>query len=744
MSKHLHRSLAAALLIIDMILVACFMLFADPSRLLDNAIDIWFDTSDATLPAYRAEQETFGESSWIYVNLWADDPDAASANLTPAFRQLDGVISVLSPHDIDVLQKDDEGLFFDVIWPEVSWDERFEILADHPIAATTLVSPDDPSRVGFLLEEGTGVGSGTTDRQKLIGEVRALIDATLGVTQSAVTGSAVINAELNRLSWRDIVILLPLTGVIILVLGIALFRRNTRALVVVVGTVGIVVVAATCAMLAAGNPFNMVTIALPGILFTLGTASGLHVCQYVATHADDTPEALAVGLAAPLGVSHITTGLGFGLLATITVLPVQSMALWGALGVLWSGLHMALVLPLVLPRLLARDAQALSLPEFASKRWLPLMLGWSASLRARPFLTFLVGGGFVVLLGAGIAQLQIDSTYLNMVTQDERMRSDYALLEDATIPSAQIDIVLTADRKDGQVAPDLNTAIRALSDRLLSLPNVHKVIGPSQIYAETAPRLRDDLTPELYDTDIARVTDTYVFALTGGNREVSRYLDYDLRQFRMVVMFDYIPNSQLHRLVADNIRPAVTDIIGPLSGVSAEVSGLTLLWANMDQAIARGQITSLSILAVICFVLFLISTRRAGLSILATAVNLMPVVVIAAALGHLGLPIDMATIFILALLLGIAVDDTSFYLHAHLRHAARGGTLLDTLTEVTPAMIVTSILITAGFAVLLVSSFVPIQTFGLFTALGILCATAADIVLLSILIMLFQPKGHIK
>lgn len=738
MGKRLHRGLVAALLAIDIALVAAFAVFGDRDRLLDNAIDIWFDLSDPTLPAYRAEQETFGESSWIYVNLWADDPGAASAGLTPAFRRLDGVISVLSPHDIDVLQEDDEGLFFDVLWPDVPWEDRHDTLSGHPIAATTLASPGDPSRVGFLLEEGTGVGSGGTDRQRLIGEIRALIDATPGVTASAVTGSAVINAELNRLSWRDILILLPVTGGIVLLIGVALFRRNAGALVVIIGTVGVVVLASTCAMLLAGHPFNMVTIALPGILFTLGTASGLHVCQYVATHGDTPPEALAAGLARPLGVSHLTTGLGFGLLATITVLPVQTMALWGGLGVAWSGLHMGLVLPL----LLTRTPGALALPGFASPRWLPRMLGWGDSLRARPLLTLAVGAVIALGLGTGIARLNVDSTYLNMVAEDERMRSDYALLEQRGIPSAQIDIVLTSDRTDGQVPPELNDAIRSLGDRLTGLPGVHKVIGPGQIYAETAPRLRDELTPEAYDSDISRVTDTYVFALTGGNREVGRYLDYDLRRFRIVVMFDYMPNSQLHRLVSEDIRPAVDEITAPLAGVTARVSGLTLLWANMDRAIARGQITSLSMLAGICFLLFLVSTRRPGLSALATAVNLMPVAVIAATLGHLGLPIDMATIFILALLLGIAVDDTSFYLHAHLRHEARGGTLLDTLTEVTPAMLVTSILITAGFAVLLVSSFVPIQTFGLFTALGILCATAADVVVLSLLLMLFQSKGH--
>ena len=623
--------------------------------------------------------------------------------------------------------------------PEISWEARHQLLSAHPVAQLLLASPDDPARIGFLLEEATGVDNGGNRRQQIVAKIRNLIEDTQGVQDYTVTGSAVINAELNRLSWHDIVILLPVTGVIVLLFGVAIFRRNAKALVVIIALAGGIVASSICAMLLAGSPFNMVTIALPGLLFTFGTASGLHVCQFVAAHPGTPSHRLTASLVRPLGVSHLTTGLGFGLLATITVLPVQTMALWGALGVLWSGLHMGIVLPW----LLLRFSRDLALPRFGADRWLPWMLATGQALRRKPALSILVVGAIVSILGTGLVRLTVDTTYLNMVAEDERMRTDYGLLEKRGIPSAQLDIVLRTERTDGQVAPELNAALREISTRLTSLEGVRKIIGPAHIYTELATLLHNGLPAGAYDADITRVTGAYILALTSGNRSVGRYLDYSLRQFRMVVMFEYMPNSQLQRLVRDDIRPIVEAQVSPLDGVSADISGLTLLWANMDRAIARGEIISLSSLALICFVLFFLSTRRAGLALTATMINLIPVVVIAAALGLLGLPIDMATIFILCLLLGIAVDDTSFYLHSYIRKTASGGTLLDTLGEVTPAMFVTSIVITAGFAVLIMSSFVPIQTFGLFTAMGIIIATAADVVLLSYLLILFHSKGPV-
>jgi predicted RND superfamily exporter protein len=740
MAAKLHKTTAALLVAINLCLVGAFVATVDLSRVLNNAIDIWFDVSDPTLPAYRAEQESFGESSWVYVNLWAESPAAAenaSATLTDGFRDLEGTVSVLSPHDIDVLQEDSEGLFFDVLASDISWAERHEILSVHPLASTALASAEDPTRVGFLLEEATGVGSGGFLRQQLLSDIRSLIDATPGVREYAVTGSAVINAELNRLSWRDILILLPVTGTLVMGLGLVLLRRNVMAFAAIMGVVTLVMTSGMAAMLVAGQPFNMVTIALPGILFTLGIASGLHVCQYVAENRDRPVSELTKGLFRPLFVSHVTTALGFGLLAMITVLPVQSMALWGALGGLWSGRHMAVLLP----ALLLKTKGALHLPKFGVAHWVPRLISMTEQVARRknaPWMAFAV---LAFVMAAGVARLTFDSTYLNMVSADQQMRHDYDLLAERGVPSAQLNIVLETGATDGTVAPEINDLLAALALDLGALEGVRKVLGAPQIYTEAASKLRQGQAPEIYDADTLSVTDTYVFALTGGNREVGRYLEYDLETFRLVVMFDYMPNSRLRALVQDQIRPLLSTHVAKVDGVSAEVSGLAILWANMDDAIAAGQVKSLSILAMICFGLFLLSYKSWRIAAVATFVNLMPVAIIAATLGFLGLPIDMAAIFILSLLLGIATDDTSFYINSYVQKRKYGQGLNAVLTEVAPAMLMTSVLITLGFLVLLMSSFVPIQTFGVFTALGIVCATLADIVLLTFLLVSFQSKG---
>lgn len=740
LSKAIHKVLIAGLLIVDLGFIGAFVATADLSRVTNNAIDIWFDQSDATLPAYRAEQEAFGQGSWIFVNLWTDgveNAERASLALTESFQALDGTVSVLSPHNIDVLQKDDEGIFFDVLTPDVSWKARNQWLSAHPIAGKILAQADAPNRVGFLLEENSGVDDGGNMRQSLLADIRMLVSQTPGISEFTVTGSAVLNAELNRLSWRDILILLPATGLLVMLVGLFLLRRNAQAFIAIFGVVILVMTSTMAAMLAMGTAFNMVTIALPGLLFTLGIASGLHVCQFVAENRCLSATALSTGLFRPLFVSHLTTALGFGLLVMISVMPVQNMALWGGMGVIWSGLHIALLLPV----LLLRAKGELYLPEMGVRRWVPQLLHFSEKLVRRPVLLTLVFALLIAVMGTGISKLTFDSTYLNMVAQDEQMRQDYDRLAEHKLPGAQLSIMLTSDQSDGVVTPQLNNALRDLVIDLEAMDGVRKVIGAPQIYAETAPALRDDVPQAEYDANPLMLTDAYVFALTGGNREVSRYLNYDLNQFRLLVMFEYIPNSALRSLVENQITPAVQAHMSPIDGLKAEVSGINILWANMDDAIAIGQIKSLAILVAICFVLFLFSFGSLRIAVTATFVNLLPVATIAMALGFLGLPIDMAAVFILSLLMGIAIDDTSFYINSYVRKSASGLGLLEVLHEVAPAMIVTSGLITLGFLVLLASSFVPIQTFGVFTAIGVIFATFADIAILTLLLLPFHKKG---
>jgi predicted RND superfamily exporter protein len=336
-----------------------------------------------------------------------------------------------------------------------------------------------------------------------------------------------------------------------------------------------------------------------------------------------------------------------------------------------------------------------------------------------------------------------DSTYLNMIQPTERLRIDYARFEAAGLPSAQLSVVIRRDRPAEAVDAALNAAIINATTDIEALPEVSKVVGPASIFAEVAPALAGEESMARFAADDSAVTDAYVFALSGGNTEIPSYVHDGFGAYRLVVFFPYLDNSKLERLTRQEIPSILQKHFANLPGLTAGISGVTVLWANMDNAMSRGQITSVLIMAAACFTTFFLSLRTWRLAASAMFVNVLPVAIIGALLGATGRPIDMATVFIMGISLGIAVDDTSFFIHEYLARSHLGsGALASALRHTGPTMIATCVVIVIGFSVLLGSAFTPMRTFGGMTAVGLVLAMLCDLLVLSFLLLALSGRTN--
>ncbi len=726
--------------------------------IVNNAIDIWFDRADPTVETLDQERQLFGADTWMLATVWmradrVNDAGDVARSLTENLERIDGVSRVISPTSLEVLQGGDQGLFYDELDRE-AWPALRDKLLRHPFAGDFLVYSKSPELFSLLIKEHTGVTTPGVVRQRLVSEVRRVLDTDPAVAASAVSGTAVINADLNRLSWGDFLLLIPLTVVVASLVLFAMLRFRWRTTIAILTPVALTTGAIVAAMLLSGRPFTMVTIALPGLCFTLGIASSLHVTNWIASRLREHPGTAAeVARAArhelvrPILVSNVTTALGFGLLAVIPVTPVQEMAIFGAAGELLSGLHVVFVLPMCLFRFGAADELAASATLFAGERWTAGLLGGLAAwitrlqrIRGRLWVPAVAACAVIVWL---VSMVGYDSTYLNMIQPNERLRIDYARFEAAGMPSAQLSIVIRRNHEAPVVDAALNAAIIKATAEVEALPEVTKVIGPASIFAEVAPALAGDDPVTRFAADDASVTDAYIFALSGGNTEIASYVHDGLGAYRLVVFFPYLENAKLEQLTRHEIPAILEKHFSTMPDLSAKISGVTVLWANMDNAVSRGQILSIVIMAATCFVTFFLSLRNWTLAASAMFVNVMPVAIVAAILGATGRPIDMATVFIMGISLGIAVDDTSFFIHEYLARARRGpDALASALGHTGPSMIATCLVIVIGFSVLLASAFTPMRTFGGMTAVGLVLAMLCDLFILSFLLVTFSDRTN--
>ncbi len=179
------------------------------------------------------------------------------------------------------------------------------------------------------------------------------------------------------------------------------------------------------------------------------------------------------------------------------------------------------------------------------------------------------------------------------------------------------------------------------------------------------------------------------------------------------------------------------------------ISNILVIYNNMLQSLFNSQIKTIGVVVFILFVMFLVLFQNLKIAIIAIIVNAVPVGVIFGFMGWMNIPLDMMTITIAAISIGIAVDDTIHYIHRFTLEEKQNTdakvSIFNAHASIGTAMFYTSTIIIIGFCTLVLSNFIPTIYFGLLTVLAMFMAILADLLLLPVLLLLFKRRfGEIK
>ena len=225
------------------------------------------------------------------------------------------------------------------------------------------------------------------------------------------------------------------------------------------------------------------------------------------------------------------------------------------------------------------------------------------------------------------------------------------------------------------------------------------------------------------------------------------YMNIAYNQVRITMrIFDSQKDLRRDALIK-KINRDVTAMLNP-KYESFRLSNMLVLYNNMLNSLFNSQIRTLGFVLVILFVMFVLVFRSLKVAAIALTVNIVPVAVIFGFMGWLHIPLDMMTITIAAISIGIAVDDTIHYIYRYKIEFAKCGdykvAMYNAHKSIGTAMLYTSISIMIGFSVLVLSNFIPTIYFGLLTCLAMFMAVVADLLLLPVLLSLFKPLKFTK
>ena len=311
-------------------------------------------------------------------------------------------------------------------------------------------------------------------------------------------------------------------------------------------------------------------------------------------------------------------------------------------------------------------------------------------------------------------------------------------LEDDEFNEWDEDIESDEDKAKYWFTRDKMDKIIKVHDYLNSLPEIGKVLSFGSIL-----RVAEDLNKkELQSLEIAVL---YSKIPENIKREiVTPYISVDKDEARINVRIkDSLENLRRNDLI-NKINLDLNEKLG-LEKNEYKLAGVLILFNNLLQSLFKSQILTLGIVILGIFLMFFVLFRNLIISFIGVVPNFIAAFFILGIIGLLGIPLDMMTITIAAITIGIAVDNSIHYIYRFKEEFNKINDYNKTLDKchstVGIAILNTSITIVFGFSILILSNFIPTIYFGFFTGIAMLLAMTSVLTLLPKLILTFKPFG---
>ncbi len=606
--------------------------------------------------------------------------------------------------------------------------------------------------------------------------VAAVLAAYDGPGELHYTGMSHIRVQAVRLMQSDLARFLPLSLLVMMVVLWLLFR-SPLATVLPLLSVAIGVGSVMGLMGWVGAPITLTTLVLPSLLLVIGGSYSVHVvAAWLETARGAGAEAeprehfqrtlSLVGL--PVVVSALTTGVGFGALAIHPIPAIAVLGKYAVLGIAIVAAGSLIGLPLIflsLPRRASRASSSTVEPDAAPgapgvgaagtvtvrergllprlDRLIVTAGAWCIDHRRTVFVLNVL---LVVVSVAGAVRVRADTDFLKAFRPGSEVREDHRVISEKLVGPSPINVIVTAAEPGyfRRIAP--LRRIRDFQEFVETLDGVEESISMLDYLEELDLGLRADdggmvvddagelveaePPPSFWDAPEEQLPQ--VFQLVAASpRTFAGLVDADFRRLNITLRTSISGSAEVERVVQEVHE--YSQVIFP-RGVVVDATGGLVVMSSASSRIISGQVESLGLAFIVIFAVLSVMFLSMRVAFAAMVPNVIPVVVFFGVMGWTGVELNLATSIIGAVALGIAVDDTIHYmarLNSMVKIApSQRDALLLTLEAMGRPAVATSVTLMAGFAVMCVSGFGILNSFGFLAALVMITALLCDLLLL--------------
>ncbi len=690
----------------------------------DNSIEVWFMQDDPEVVAYDEFYRQFQADEFVLIaltseNIFAPETRAVIERITRAAEQVTFVRRVHSLVTIDGAEPGTD--------PAVLRRRALE----SDLIRGTLISAD--ARMTAIVAELDRDGNTVEGKRTTVAALRDIVQRELSTAVQFVgmTGTPVLDDAMYSYNDRDLRLLSPVMFAMIAIILYVVFGSLLATLLPLV----IVMTAAIWSvgfMGLLGQEMTLMSSALIPLVLAIGVADSIHMLvEYRAQLSAGTPSDRAAirsvsGLLIPCLFTTATTAAGLLSLSTSDLAPVREFAIIAAAGVVFAFLISVLLIPSALhtfPRMAA------SLRNRRGEDYIAPALRYLVTVtRARSHLIVSVSVGLCAAAAWQISRIDVGVNPMAWLPDSAQFRRETELIDRSLSGTTSLEFLVHAPNQ-GFSDPATLRQMEAFQRWLVETTSVTRTVSVVEILQDVRRIERRNAEAKLPASrqEINRYYDT----LETRDR-LEGWLTHDRSTGRISARVPLSRSSEvLNRL--PEIRSRLDETL-KYSDLRIEITGYVKLIATIQDYLVDSQIRSLTLAFFIITVLMFALLGNWRLAVFALIPNVTPVLVGLGAMGVFGIDLTPGTVMVAAIVMGLVVDDTVHFLLGLRRRMDRGAgqeqAIQETVMDVGQALTFTSIVLAAGFGVLMLGSYAPNIHFGAIAATVIVMALITDLVLL--------------
>ncbi|MES0490920.1 MAG: MMPL family transporter [Leptospirales bacterium] len=715
----------------------------------NTALSVWSNKDLPTFIKYEKFQQTFGNDISFGImyqteNIFTKEQLSLNAKLTEKLKLVENIENVLSLTNVESVSLRNYKIVKTKIIKKNA--RNMEYQKKLALKDTTLVdnfiTRDAKSTVIWLQPK---IINDEQSRLTLQAVKKLLEEPEFaGIEFHLIGGFPLIN-ELSKITNTESGTFVAICVIIMIILLRLLLHSFSMAILPII-------VALNSALLVTGlytsnHEMNSVSGIMPLIIIIISIANSVHIVLHFKAKSiigHTTQESILLSmkeLAVPCLFTNLTTGIAFLAFITSELPPLQTLGMYTALGTMITYILSFTLLPAIMTtfqKILFKQKHLhkeprtnsfiINLPIWVSKHKFPIIFISIAILALSIF---------------GARNLEFQTDQIRHLHPSNPVRHSMNLYQEWFEGVYPIDLILEAPEKKYFHKRQNLRKIQNLEKEIIELEYTKKIYSANTFLDSSKRRLSAQagikFTPRQEQQGINRL-------LALNFPMLRKFLPEGGDHYRISINSSWLDNNQTETLALDILNLA--ESFAKENNLTAYTTGYTTMYTDINQLLIRSQRSSITISFICIFLMIIIMTRRFWLSLLAMIPNILPVITTVGVMGWIGIKLDVATVLIAAISLGIAVDDTIHLIYAFLDHRKEGKDVPEALSiamrHVGNPILITTVILVGGFSVLTISNFLPVAYLGGFIALNVIFALLYDFLLLPAIISFFHIRNKQK